>query len=262
MCRWVIYKGKAIALEELLIDPENSLADQSKNSVKSVYRVNGDGFGIGWYSDFIDTPGIYKAPLPAWNNRNFMEIARHIKAKLFCGHVRATTGETESSRENCHPFRYKNWMLIHNGGIGEFKKLKKDLDFKIADKYYPYKDGCTDTESMFFLALTFGLETNPKLALEKMLVYVLELMDQYKITEPLHASIAVTNGNDVYALRYANKTLAPSLFYKTQLNSIEIVSEPLEFSSKDYVKIENLEFLHIDSSNTVKISKLQLQLPF
>ena len=51
MCRWLAYSGDPIFLEEALYAPENSLASQSLHAIKSKTVVNGDGFGVGWYTD-------------------------------------------------------------------------------------------------------------------------------------------------------------------------------------------------------------------
>ena len=53
MCRWMAYSGDPITAEELLFKPVHSIIDQSLHSRLGATTTNGDGFGIGWYSDAV-----------------------------------------------------------------------------------------------------------------------------------------------------------------------------------------------------------------
>lgn len=53
--------------------------------------TNGDGFGVGWYSD-QETPGVYHETHPAWNGQNLRSLGEHVESGLFLAHVRAATG--------------------------------------------------------------------------------------------------------------------------------------------------------------------------
>ena len=75
-------------------------------------------------------------------------------------HVRASTG-TPVQRSNCHPFRHGNWLWMHNGAVFGFHQLKRELMFAVDPSLYPDVEGSTDSETLFFLALTFGLEDDP-----------------------------------------------------------------------------------------------------
>ncbi|MBK8683130.1 MAG: class II glutamine amidotransferase [Bacteroidetes bacterium] len=81
--------------------------------------TNGDGCGIGWYDNFA-TPGLYRSIHPAWNDMNLLDLADHIESPLFMSHVRATS-LASVQETNCHPFRYNNWLFLHNGQIADFK---------------------------------------------------------------------------------------------------------------------------------------------
>ena len=60
MCRWLIYKGAPILIGKLTHEPEHSLMSQAKDGgfypgchdpdQQRNIRVNGDGFGLAWYS--------------------------------------------------------------------------------------------------------------------------------------------------------------------------------------------------------------------
>src|SRR6476469_6201911 len=101
MCRWLAYSGSPILLDDLLYKPAHSLIDQSLHSKLGVETTNGDGFGVGWYTD--RNPGIFHGVGPAWNNRNLHNLAAHIRAPIFLAHIRASTG-TPVQESNCHPF--------------------------------------------------------------------------------------------------------------------------------------------------------------
>ncbi|MFC6898853.1 hypothetical protein ACFQGX_26365 [Nonomuraea dietziae] len=55
MCRWLVYSGTPVLLCDVLYRPVPSLIDQSLRSRMGVETTNGDGFGIGWYTDDIAT---------------------------------------------------------------------------------------------------------------------------------------------------------------------------------------------------------------
>ena len=163
MCRWLAYNGNPIYLERLLFEPEHSLIDQSLEARYGEHPTNGDGFGVGWYGERPE-PGLFKDVRPAWNDPNLRDLTRHIQSHLFLAHVRATTG-SEIQRTNCHPFRHGRWLFMHNGLIEQFDRIKRQLALEVAADLYPHILGTTDSEIMFFLALTFGLDEHPHLSL-------------------------------------------------------------------------------------------------
>src|SRR5882724_1321427 len=115
MCRWLAYSGSPILLDELLYKPTHSLIDQSRHARLGVETTNGDGFGVGWYTD-AETPGTFRGIGPAWSDRNLRSLAGHIRSPLFLAHIRASTG-TAVQETNCHPFQYERWLWMHNGSI-------------------------------------------------------------------------------------------------------------------------------------------------
>ena len=159
MCRWLAYAGTAIPLEELLVKRERSLIDQSLHARQGATTTNGDGFGVGWY-DEGETPRVYRSTHPAWNDRNLRELAAGISSPLFFAHIRASTG-TAIQETNTHPFRYGRWLWMHNGLIRDFPRVKRELVLAVDDSLFTSIEGTTDSETMFYLALTFGLEDDP-----------------------------------------------------------------------------------------------------
>ena len=129
MCRWLAYSGSPISIADLLYRPKHSLIDQSLHSRLGAEPTNGDGFGIGWYSE-EETPGVYHSIEPAWNDRNLRDLAAHIRSPVVFAHIRAAIGSAVQET-NCHPFRHGRWLFIHNGYINEFNVLKRDLVFAV-----------------------------------------------------------------------------------------------------------------------------------
>jgi len=130
MCRWLAYYGKPIRMDKVLYQGQYSLIDQSLKSRLGAEPTNGDGFGIGWYSPAGD-PGVFHSTEPAWNDRNLREISGHVESHLFFAHVRATTG-TPVQETNCHPFHYGKWLWMHNGLLGDWLTVKRDLVLQVA----------------------------------------------------------------------------------------------------------------------------------
>lgn len=210
MCRWLAYSGNPLLLEDLLINRKQSLLDQSMASRSAETPTNGDGFGIGWYDD-RPLPGLFRSIRPAWNDFNFRDLAAHIRSPLFMAHVRATSLAVVQET-NCHPFRYGRWLFVHNGEIFEIEKFRRELLIRIAPEYFSRILGTTDSEILFYLALTFGLETDPVGALCRMAGFVEHVGRSKGIEETLWMTLGITDGKNLYAVRYASDGHAPTLF--------------------------------------------------
>ena len=165
MCRWLAYSGSPILLKEALYAPAHGLIDQSLHSRLGAETTNGDGFGIGWYGA-PPIPGVFHSTEPAWNDQNLHELSEHISSSHFFAHVRAAIGSAVQ-QTNCHPFRHGRWLFMHNGYINEFDKLKRDLVLAVDPSLYPQIKGQADSEVLFYLALTLGLERDPPSAIEQ-----------------------------------------------------------------------------------------------
>jgi glutamine amidotransferase len=210
MCRWLAYTGEPIHLEELVIRPKHSLIDQSLASRRGEVTTNGDGFGVGWYGD-REFPGVFKEIRPAWNDRNLKDLAAQIRSGLFFAHVRASTG-TEIQRSNCHPFRHRRWLLVHNGEVRSFRKVKRDLAFGVAPELFFEIEGTTDSEILFYLSLGFGLDDEPVAALERTAGFIEAVGRRHGVEEPLNMTLGVSDGRRLFAVRYASDGHPPTLY--------------------------------------------------
>jgi predicted glutamine amidotransferase len=156
MCRWMAWFGQPVLIDELLFKTQHGIVDQSLHARMGAEPTNGDGFGLGWYGTG-DGPGIYRSIAPAWGDENLRELAGHLESPLFLAHVRAAIGSPVQGT-NCHPFRRGDWLFVHNGFVGDFHAIRRDLMLVIDPELFPDVTGSTDTEVIFNLALTFGLE--------------------------------------------------------------------------------------------------------
>ena len=219
MCRWLAYSGSPVLIEELLYRPEHSLIDQSLHARLGVETTNGDGFGLGWYAPHTETPAVFHSIEPAWNDRNLREVASHVESPLFLAHIRASTG-TAVQQTNCHPFRYGRWLWVHNGLVRDFHRIKRDLALAVDDSLYASIEGSTDSEMMFYLALTFGLEDDPPRAVERMVGHVEEVGRRHGTEHPIQMTIGTTDGNSVWGFRYSSEGKSRTLYYSTDMRTV------------------------------------------
>lgn len=218
MCRWLAYSGMPLSMHDLLYKPKHSLIDQSLHARLGPHTTNGDGFGIGWYGHG-DVPALYKCVDPVWSDRNLRELSAQIHSRLMFAHIRAATG-TPVQQTNCHPFRYGNWLWMHNGQINRFIELKRELVLAIDPELYPLVEGSSDTEIFFFLALTLGLPNDPPGGVARAVGLIEELARDRGIEEAMRMSVAVSDGRTVWAFRYATEGIPPSLYYSTNVDAL------------------------------------------
>ena len=166
------------------------------------------------------TPRLYRSVHPAWNDRNLRELAAGISSHLFLSHIRASTG-TAIQETNAHPFRYGRWLWMHNGLIREFPRLRRDLMLAIDDSLFASVEGTTDSETMFYLALTFGLESDPVAAVERMVGFVEDTGRRHGVEHPLQMTIGTSDGRSVYAFRYSSEGESRSLYFSTRMDALK-----------------------------------------
>ncbi len=225
MCRWLAYSGSPIRLEELLLKRDRSLIDQSLHSRLGATTTNGDGFGVGWYDD-SGTPRLYRSTHPAWNDRNLRELAAGVSSPLFFAHIRASTG-TAIQETNTHPFRHGRWLWMHNGMIREFPSVRRELLLAVDDSLFSSIEGTTDSEAMFYLALTFGLEDDPIAAVARTVGLVEAVGRRHGVEHPIQMTVATTDGTAIWAFRYSSEGQSRSLYFSTRMDALRAVHPEL-----------------------------------
>jgi predicted glutamine amidotransferase len=218
MCRWMAWYGQPLLMEELLFKTEHGLIDQSLHSRLGVETTNGDGVGVGWYGAG-EGPGVYHSIAPAWGDANLRELAAHVETRLFLAHVRATSG-TAIQQTNCHPFRHGRWLFVHNGVLAGFHAMRRDLMLAVDPDLFLDFQGSTDTEAIFRLALTFGLDDDPVGAIERAIGFIEATARQHGIENAVQASMGLSDGERLWAFRYSTEGKSRTLFVSADANAV------------------------------------------
>jgi predicted glutamine amidotransferase len=230
MCRLLAYSGQPIFLEELVCKPQHSLVRQSMRADEAKVTTNGDGFGLGWYTGHNDRlePGVYREVTPAWSDENLLALCSAVRSPLFFAHVRATTG-TSVARQNCHPFRYGKYLFMHNGQIGDYPLVRRQLESSLPDHLYAHRKGATDSELMFLMTIA-NIEAGaaPVEAMSMMLGEVIAAMQQRGAKAALRFAATLADGETLHAFRYSSDDKPPTLYLNRCKGGTVIASEPLQ----------------------------------
>ena len=218
MCRWIVYQGPPIYLETVLLEPGHSLIDQSLHAREIEWPTNGDGFGVGWYGS-RDQVAVFRDVLPIWNDDNLRVIAHQTRSHLFFAHIRKATGGA-IQRTNCHPFAYERWLFQHNGSIPAFERLRQSLYARIDPHLFERLEGSTDSECMFYIALSNGLIDDPPAGLAAMIDIVEDARNQAGLGEPFLCTAAVSDGQTTYAVRHASVGQPRSLYVSNRPDAL------------------------------------------
>ena len=228
MCRWAAQIGARAPVADLITAPSNSLIAQSREASECKTALNGDGFGLAWY-DALPEPGLYRDAAPAWSDPNLRSLAQQLHARIALAHVRASTGSA-TSRNNCHPFTHGRWSFMHNGQVGGFDRIRKQVDMAIPDDLYHRRLGATDSEALFLIALGAGLQSDPAAGLARAARDLQRRAEAAGGRPALRMTAALSDGERLYAVRYASDARAPSLYYRKQTGGQgwHVTSEPLD----------------------------------
>jgi predicted glutamine amidotransferase len=214
MCRFIGYLGNDILLADILVRPENSLIRQSYKARERPEPLNGDGFGLGWYTPEINgEPCVFTAITPAWSNRNLLNLVEHTKSGCFFAHVRAASPGMRVSEVNCHPFQYGRFLWMHNGTIEGFDLIKRRLRHSLPDEIYQSINGTTDSEHAFAVFLNLldeKTEATSAAYLADGLVKTIWQLEGWAadagIKKPSIYNFAVTDGQNMATIRYVSDT--------------------------------------------------------
>lgn len=127
-----------------LLAADNALAVQS--------RKHSDGWGVAYY--VADAPHVIKSVQPAIDDHIFHRVSGIVASQTVLAHLRkATVGDVNIL--NAHPFQYGLWTFAHNGEVRGFEALKEKLRGEVAPALRGYILGDTDSETLFYLFLTY-----------------------------------------------------------------------------------------------------------
>ena len=223
MCRFVLYLGPRTRLSSLIVDPHHSLIRQSVHSREREEPLNGDGFGIGWYEQSLtEEPAVFRSITPAWNNRNLQNLARVVASGCVLAHVRAATQSSGVNEANCHPFRWRRYLCMHNGDIGDFRAVRRRLLASVCDEAFSNVYGSTDSEHFFALYIDSWLalaDEDPALRMARALGLAIErALARVRDAgggSPSYMNVAIADGEHAVVSRFTDDpdSAPESLYY-------------------------------------------------
>lgn len=241
MCRISAYLGNfPVVLSTILDNPDNSLIQQSIACREdSFIKVNADGFGVGWYShDISRVPAVFKSTQPAWNDPNLRDLGGLVQSKCFLAHIRASKiGHV--SYDNCHPFRFNEFLCAHNGIIHGFERVRFRLQRMLPRSILNRIRGQTDSEYFFLLMMFYYQRLDDKksvlhrlsssfdLALKQMICF-LEVEGVYDHRSTIN--IVITNGREMFASRFGSWRRGAK--YNKTLRWLQ--GDSIDFSGKNF----------------------------
>ncbi|HED67106.1 MAG TPA: class II glutamine amidotransferase [Planctomycetes bacterium] len=211
MCRFALYLGSKITLQSILIDPDNSIVNQSIHSKERSEPLNGDGFGIAWYVEGHAAPALFKDVTPAWNNQNLRNISRVTETRTLLAHVRAASPGLAVQPLNCHPFVSENLSFMHNGVVGDFRGIRRALLASLDDEAFHSIQGTTDSEHLFAIATQHHRECEASSPIERLAsslraaIHTSEdLRARAGAREPSHLNLVLCDGERAAVTRYCS----------------------------------------------------------
>ena len=194
-----------------LVRSQNALMLQSRSD--EFGRSHSDGWGIGYYDNF--QPKLVHRTAAAYQCLHFSHTAERLYSNIIISHVRlATIGKP--AIENCHPFRWGNWIFAHNGTVQGMGTLRAELTDELSSEHREAIRGSTDSELIFHWVmqrLSVGRAANTVVckSLERSMEIVGESLASLESrcreitsTRPARLNILLSDGNVMIATRLGN----------------------------------------------------------
>jgi glutamine amidotransferase len=99
-------------------------------------------------------------------------------------------------------------------------RVRRDLAMAVDPELYPEIEGTTDTELLFHLALTYGLEADPPAAVARAVGFVEETGRRHGVEYPIQMTVVTTDGAATWAFRYSSEGRSRSLFHSTDVSTL------------------------------------------
>lgn len=174
MCRLcAVLSDEAVLLADFLLRPRMSLVRQSFSAQERralphgalpsmAYQqpfLNADGFGVGWYTPVageVDLPCVFTSLKPAWNDPNLRNISLEVRSPLVLAHIRAAGPDLPVSDSCCHPFKAGRLLFAHNGMVGDFARVRRELLAGLTEYAFgvAVEHACIDSAVAFACLLT------------------------------------------------------------------------------------------------------------
>jgi glutamine amidotransferase len=129
-------------------------------------------------------------------------------------HIRAAT-QGGVSIQNSHPFQYNQYLMMQNGGILEFNKIKRRMINLLDEEVFNWIDGQTDTQYTFALFITLAerrRKDRGKLSFDEIhgclnetFAIIEELKKEAGVNAPSVYNLVLTDGKAMIATRYSTQ---------------------------------------------------------
>lgn len=211
MCRVLAYIGPDLPLASLLLEPENSLINQSLDpELHPLLQLAGWGFAA--WSDHLlkpEEPCLYRRPMPAFYDDNAQGIIPSLQGSTLLAHVRAAgyDSTTVLADENCHPFSFREtpWIIAQNGGLPNWQILQRELLTHCEDRFLKQMKGTTDTEFLYVLLLSLlkgDSDADVQKGFEDLLKVILQAMKKLDLFGLTKLKIALVAQDRIIGVNY------------------------------------------------------------
>lgn len=211
MCRVLAYIGPELPLESLLLEPENSLINQSLDPELHPH-LQLAGWGFGAWSEHLLKPAeplLYHRPKAAFYDDNAKGIIPSLQGSTLLAHVRAAAYDASvvQADENCHPFSFDEtpWIIAQNGALPNWRLLQRELLPHCKDRYLKQVRGTTDTEFLYVMLLSLlegDSDEDVKQAFEGLLKLIREAMQTLGLAALTKLKIALVAPNRIIGVNY------------------------------------------------------------
>ena len=260
MCRLLAYLGPRISLQELLIDPPNSLVNQARGpKLHPLLQLAGWGFSL-WdtFSIKSKTPLIYKRSVPAFFDDNLKTLVPSLSGEQILSHVRAASYQPGSMivDENCHPFYFQGapWCLAHNGFLLDWQVMQARLYSYCSPDWLRQKRGATDTELIYCLFLTLLSEFEDPYAFRSLAKSFQELIkllvscgQEFGNSKPIKLKLLLSDLGRIFAINFGAGEQGE---LRPRGDLEELRKAPID--SPEFLKSTLLEPLYVSTGNCLK----------
>jgi hypothetical protein len=196
---WLAYSGSPVLIEDALYTPAHSL------SIRACIRVLArspptarDSASAGM------TASLAPACFAVSSRRGMTKTSASSRGTSGLG-CSLLTSAPRLARPFSRPTAIRfatagRWLFTHNGFMANFAAIKHDLVLAVDESLYSEIKGQTDTEVLFYLALTLGLENNPPHAVDQADRPRRDVRQRRGVRCPFQGTIATSNGEHLWAV--------------------------------------------------------------
>lgn len=138
---------------------------------------------------------------------------------------------------------------MHNGMVGGFSQMRRRVEMTLDEDIYAHRFGATDSEALFLTAMDFGLNNAPVGAMEHAVAQLESFARDSGATPHMRFTACWSDGEKLYAARYASDQHAPTLYYQQSPDGTLVVSEPLDSNSGQWTEVPPNTALVVSKDN-------------